>query len=366
MTDEVFSRIVGRIYESGADIKEWSESVSQVNSFLATDFAFLATLDRSDHRFCWSQFFGRDDSRFEVGIQEYSQHQYKLDWTIDFTTRHPNARLFDSTSISDRAKYLQNPYVKWSQDRLGSSFWSTAYSPDIHGLTLGISVHQSSEKGCLCLNKKKSLLMIFDHMKRSLHINARHPTLSDRRALIVIDMYGRIRQLSALAETIFELNDGIYRRGERMTTSRHADQIKLDSLIQSNLRIVTQETVGGWLRIPRPSGKRDFLVRVDPLPYPTASFRIFGPAVTVEIFDPTLATTQEKSHLAWRNMFRLTPAETKLAKAFVAAPGSLKACAESLGITYATARTQMVSLQAKAQVRTQAELVAVLVRMSTG
>jgi DNA-binding CsgD family transcriptional regulator len=64
-----------------------------------------------------------------------------------------------------------------------------------------------------------------------------------------------------------------------------------------------------------------------------------------------------------RQIFRLTRAETRLAKRFLSGD-SVEVAADALGITYETARNELKSILRKTDTHRQAELVALLSRLT--
>ena len=110
--------------------------------------------------------------------------------------------------------------------------------------------------------------------------------------------------------------------------------------------------------VARPSGKRAFCVLVSPLSQDNELMAGAKPAVCVSITDPERHDVLPVSLL--RSLFGLTPAEAKLA-ARLARGDALAAAADELGISYATARTQLAMIFRKTDTSRQGELIRLLV-----
>ena len=111
-----------------------------------------------------------------------------------------------------------------------------------------------------------------------------------------------------------------------------------------------------WFVVPR-HGKRQLVLHAVQLtPEPSS-----GPHTVVILVD--LNDTPQLSQTSIQKIFGLTPAEAKLATE-IARGRSLGEFASATGISMATARSQLSAVMAKTQTQRQAELVALLARIS--
>lgn len=126
------------------------------------------------------------------------------------------------------------------------------------------------------------------------------------------------------------------------------DGLKLDDLPA----IIPGE---GVLKIPRPSGKPDYIVWTTSMINGNAD----SSYSLITIFDPGRREEMQRAMLA--SIFNFTPAEVRLADQVILGCSPRQA-AENLGVTIHTVRTYLKRLYHKAGVRTQAALVRALIK----
>jgi DNA-binding CsgD family transcriptional regulator len=118
---------------------------------------------------------------------------------------------------------------------------------------------------------------------------------------------------------------------------------------------------GRSMRALRSSGKRPYGFLVAPLAQRdrdrSSARAAFRPAVCIVIADPDGSRTLPVERL--QDAFDLTEAEGRLAARLAAGEG-LKSAANSLGITYGTARARLAEIFQKTQTRRQGELINLL------
>lgn len=155
-------------------------------------------------------------------------------------------------------------------------------------------------------------------------------------AAVLLNHDGRVLSLNPAAKRLLDLSDGL-------------------SLADDLLNLPISPAIEGVLRVPRPSGKADYLVWTTAL--------INGdertPYRLVTIFDPAKKDEVRKSLLA--AAFRFTPAEMRLAEQMLTGCSPTEAAAK-LGVTIHTVRTYLKRLYHKAGVRTQSGLVRAMMK----
>jgi DNA-binding CsgD family transcriptional regulator len=118
---------------------------------------------------------------------------------------------------------------------------------------------------------------------------------------------------------------------------------------------------GRSMRVLRSSGKRPYGILVAPVSHRDRSQDLarapFRPVVCLVIADPDEARGIPVDRL--QEAFDLTEAESRLAARLAAGEG-LRSAAQSLGITYGTARARLAEIFQKTETRRQGELVNLL------
>jgi DNA-binding CsgD family transcriptional regulator len=174
-------------------------------------------------------------------------------------------------------------------------------------------------------------------------------------AVVLLDEQKRIVYANPHAAILQARSDGISLCAGGIALLRTQDNARLQSLIACAL--TTGPSPGSSMRALRSSGKRPYGFLVAPVsarfPAPTT----LRPAVCIVITDPEGRRSLPVDRL--QEIFDLTEAEGRLA-ALLAAGEGLRSAAQSLGITYGTARARLAEIFQKTETRRQGELVNLL------
>lgn len=175
-------------------------------------------------------------------------------------------------------------------------------------------------------------------------------------AVALLDRFGRAFRLNIAAERLMDSNLKIAQG--RITSSDHEATAAFDRALHALLWSTSGQPLAPPVVLPRAER------------HPVLAYLIRAPAIcadalsacqaVVVFIDPETSARPPLEHL--RTAFGLTVAEARLASR-LAAGERLESAADALGITYATARTQLKSIFAKLDVSRQSELVAVLSRL---
>lgn len=118
------------------------------------------------------------------------------------------------------------------------------------------------------------------------------------------------------------------------------------------------------IRVPRSSGRHDFVVQFAPLPPENDLQRAAGGArMVLFITDPDVPVVLDSAML--KRLYGLTTAEIALAQSLLAGDGLLEA-AKSRGIGEATARTHLKRVFEKTATHRQADLIKLLLSLGSG
>jgi DNA-binding CsgD family transcriptional regulator len=271
-----------------------------------------------------------------------------------------------------------------------SDLHATEYYNDFarpHGLTrvlVGILSKQGSFASVISLirddaaaahsdDDRRLLTALMPHLTRAVQIHRRLLPISvlDGAAVDALDcLASGVALLDGSARTIF-----VNRAAERLLRQRDGLGIEHGCLVaalpqeRDALRLLIAQAArttagasiasGSALPISRPSMRRPYNVLVTPLGRRHTSLHGPEAAVAVFIADPDDRAANEIGALV--RLFRLTPAEARLASA-IAAGAPLSEAADALGIGRETARTQLRSVFAKTGTTRQAELVRIIAR----
>jgi DNA-binding CsgD family transcriptional regulator len=179
-----------------------------------------------------------------------------------------------------------------------------------------------------------------------------------RHPAIAIDRFGFVLDANAAAEAVFD--DCIHLKGRQLFVADADGKWQLNNLFD-RLRITPDtEAVNADPIIVRRAGARPVIIRVLPV-HGAARTPFLGARALLTLTPVERRPGPSTALLA--QLFKLTPAEAKLAS-LVAEGSSPGETAEQLGISRATARTQLKAVFVKTDTHRQSELVALLARLS--
>lgn len=355
--DETVSEFLGRIYEGADDGEAWAKVMRDLIAMTHSRLLFVSTVDTRRMQYQRTRFYGPEESRLEVGLQEYVQDLYRMDRTLRYAADHPHGRFCDTRQVFPGEDYFGDPYIRWQRDRLGSTHFLVGYSLSEDGLTFGASIHPPASTGPPAEQDAQLFRMLFDHLDHAVRLAARPPRFDEAgQALLSVGYDGRTLQVSEAAGEILALRDGLTISGGRLRAAAPAHTARLNAAIRSALDALSHGGAGGAVRLPRPSGGGEWLVTVTPMPRPATPCSAFGPKALVRITDP-----RKRGRLSalQPELFGLTKTEAKVADLLLAGH-SLESLAASLGVSLNTVKVHLQSLFHKTGTHRQADLVSLL------
>lgn len=182
-------------------------------------------------------------------------------------------------------------------------------------------------------------------------------------AVVLMDGAGVILDHNSAAAELFAVGDGITIIDRHLTFSDNdTTQKYLHAL--AYLRRMENDRAGTDTRafaIPRPDGKRPYLLALRRLPRPSDDGagppRLQNTVVIVVIRDPVVFADIDADLL--RQSYELSPAEVELAVALDRG-GAIRDIAERRGVAITTVRTQLYALMSKLDVNRQIDLIRLL------
>jgi hypothetical protein len=117
--DEGLSSFIGRLYEAVHDADAWRAMVGELLERTGSRLAFITTVDVRHREYSRAMFYGKEDSAFAQGVEEYQEEFYLADPSLSWASRHPNAGMCETEAIIPKNDYLKDPYIVWQKSRLG-------------------------------------------------------------------------------------------------------------------------------------------------------------------------------------------------------------------------------------------------------
>jgi DNA-binding CsgD family transcriptional regulator/PAS domain-containing protein len=367
--DDALLSLIENIYDAAIDETLWPATLERLAAIADSQAATFWILDSStgEPRLPTFTYINLDPRL----IKEYLDFMAPHDPTVRYIVTHPDQKVIhDASFITEREKD-RHPYYDWHHrytDMRHRLVGMIHPAPVIHS---GVALHRTRAKGDFDPPLLERFAMLFRHIERALQIGFRLGTLGslqqislamlDRNplAIILLDDKGRVILANRAARDLGKDADGVRLTGEALTLLRQTDDMKLQRLIGEALRTTTDSGArpGGAMSALRPSGKRPFSILVSPLPHNSFIMTTLHPAACVVIADPEKRDLVPADRL--RAVYGLTQSEARLAMPLAAGEG-LPSAAASLGISYATARTQLAAIFRKTETRRQGELVKLL------
>lgn len=355
--DEGVLRFIGRLYEAVYDPDSWRSAIEELRVRTASRLVFISHVDLRHGEYSRSEFHGPDTSPCERGQQEYLEEMYLSDPSLIWASAHPNAGLCDTSELMPREEFSKDPYVKWQEDRFGTVHWRVLYTPPIDDLSFALSLHPPGSEGPATRDHKLLHSLLFEHMERALRLAARPPDLAGAHdAVIILDTTGQVLSMSARAEDLLNARDGLTLERRRLGTDSIATNARLGFAIASAVKSGTVGGAGASVRLPRPSGKADWLILVSPCPRHLDHLPVRTPAAVLRIIESDPGTCLSPAHA---ELFDLSPREAEVAQSLLAGH-SLESLCALLAISRNTAKVHLQSIFRKTGTNRQSELVHLL------
>lgn len=197
-------------------------------------------------------------------------------------------------------------------------------------------------------------------LKASRHEQGVRTEVLDRVAtgIVLVDEKRLAVAANRSAERILGQRDGFQLDGGLLRATGRANQAALDShLDRTTTAEGSDETASGFVTIERPSGQRPYSVIISPLLDARTDSQVGDRVAAVFITDPeTNAHRHTASINSFRQMYRLTPAQTELSS-LLAEGRSLQEISNDRGVSINTTRSQLKQIFGKTGTRRQSELV---------
>jgi DNA-binding CsgD family transcriptional regulator/PAS domain-containing protein len=368
--DDSVLALIETIYDAALDEALWPSVLRQMIAITDSQAASFYTLDSAEQlRLPIFEYIN-----FDAGfIDEYLDCMTPYDPTNQYIAAHPGERIVHDASFITEAEKDRHLYYDWHHRYSDTRHRVVGVVSPLCHVQSGIALHRTRAKGDFEPQTIRQFSALFRHIERALEIGTRLGTLGclqqvsldllDRNPLgiFLLDNYGRIILANRAARALGEADDGIVLAAEGIVLCRALDDRRLQRLIAEALKTSDgmDAPPGGAMLAKRPSRKRPYSILVSPLSRATFAMTRLRPAACIVIADPEKSGTLPSDRL--RTLYGLTPAEARLATR-LATGEDLRAAAASLGIGYATARTQLSGIFRKTETSRQGELIMLLLK----
>lgn len=354
--------IIGLIYDAALERKEWPRLLNTLASAVQGNGALLRQMDMRTRAISFYETAGYDPQY----VRAYREHYYQFDPYQNFFQTVAVGELHPADGVLDPRQRRKGTYFnefELPQDKifnLGGVLCRDG-SADIQ-----IAIQRGSGEGDYSARDYRLLQLLIPHVVRAVRMHRLLETAEYRQnlALAVLDQLrlgvllydaaGRLFHCNSMAEDLFAAGVVALREGA-LALHAGADNAKLRKLMSD-----ARQGLGGDMRCNVGNEREGMHLWVVPLSCERSRGDLDSVSGGTAVFISRLGPL----HLPWRRIahhYGLTPAESRLAAA-LADGNSLGQAAETLGITYGTARIQLKAVFAKTGARRQSELVAMLLK----
>ena len=364
--------LVDLIYAAATDERQWPVVLESLVKMTASDVAYLSLYDPAAQREVVAKGFGGDASL----KAEYEQH-----WARQNVYMLANAASMQTGTLVVGEAAVPDAEVK--RTAFYNEFLTRMRVMHHTGICLFaeqsvrafLIVDQRIGRSSHSREEIRLFRTLTPHLQRAVAVQRRLQQIELERSatqaaldhlpvgIVVLGAGGSVRSSNAAANAAFDEHDGLSLSAAGLQTAHVTQATELRRLIESACAPASVKPGGGWLQVPRPSGRRPFVVLVSPLRLPGRALGLDAPKAIAFVTDPE--RTPEALERTLARLYGLTPAES-IVTAQLLAGASVAELAEQLSITEHTARTHMKRIFDKMCVRTQAELMRVLLKGVAG
>jgi DNA-binding CsgD family transcriptional regulator len=371
MQPDAMDLLTESIYDAAIEPAGWARVMTMLKDNFSTGAEALYFLDYDRHAVRPVHVWGVED-RF---LRTFDACFYAADnpFTRAPALHKPGIVRTDEDVLS----YLGDPgslrksqyYNEWLQPQdFGHTIGTTLLAEE--GVLLNFSLLRSAGVGSFGAREVAEFTRLCRHLQRAFRVAMRLETLASRRSMsfealehlrfgvAFLGLRGELLHCNSVAEAVIRAGDGLTLRNGRLAAVEMTMHRNLGALLR---RVAHERDPAGRAGTASLTVRRRHArpltvsaIRVSP---GGASFVAAKPAILLMIAEPDAAPPTDFERV--RRLYRLAPAESRLAQALLAG-GGLKRAAEAAGMTYETARWYLKILFQKTGTNRQAELVALL------
>lgn len=361
---EELSQTLEKIYAAAADPTQWDEALRAVEDFTGSTGAVLNLVPKHDGAppVCLAGSFSDND------CAEYARDYMWRCPRIAFAQAHPETLIhYDSMVISESQMERDATYAWFG--RHGLRYYVAGWIGETAEHKGYMSIQRSRRQGHAEQGHIERFSVILRHMSQAMALASKLGTLERQcrlglhlldalpYAVIALAADGSVLFTNGRADRLLARGDGLLVIDGRLQSRLVAQQAELDGLIVAALSPGLLDQRGGWARVRRSSGRRDYIALVSVLPEALGLLDSFRPKALFVVTDPDDGTVPAEQ--AVRDVWGLTAAEARLAVA-IAGGHSVESASATLGVSRETSRSQLKQVFRKLGINRQQDLTRLL------
>lgn len=358
---EVISALISEIYEGVIEPERWNNALKHFVNLSGARFAFLAVIDGSTGTLPVSSVVGPETSDLADALNLHRE-LVPIDPGVPYALARPGGGNFRFRDTSKALTQEPDAWCDFIRHDLGSGDYHSRFSPEQDDVSMVLALHTPADMISLTPEQERLHALVFDHLQRASRLAYRPPSLHlIRRPAILVDSSGKVLDANQLAEAELSGGDGLTVARGRLRASDQSTDQNLSQLIQIVCSRSHQGRAERFCAVNRPSGKRDYVLRLGFLPL--ANLGMSGPVhrCLIELVGAEHEALPMPQDL--KSLFGLTAREAEIALLLAGAHNDLRAIANHLGISYETTRVHARLIYSKTGVASQVELVKLLSRL---
>lgn len=364
MSLDRFSATIENLYAAAAEPARWSEALRAVEDLSGSAGAVIGFSPQQpggEPGFVLSGRFSPEQ------CAEYARDYAPICPRLAMAARRPDIAIQYDALLMGEAELDRDPTYRWFEKGSGVRYYIGAALSPVGGYRVDTSLQRTRAHGHAQKRDLELFCRLRPHLDQALQLSNLIGTLSTERriglqalealphGIVALDAAHNILFANPVAERLLAAQDGLTCVHGVLAATRTAEARALARLLgQAGSNSGAR---GGWLRVARPSGRRDYVLFAAPLVVEDVLPGARRPRALVAIFD--LEARGRIDTAAMRAVFDLTPKEAEVAT-LLANGQELAAIATRLRMSPETARSHLKMIFRKLEVNRQADVISLL------
>ena len=359
--------LIAAIHQAVLEPKEWSSVIVRIAELVGACCGSFHFLDRATGRLDALGSHGFDPA----ACREYQEHYCRVDRLTEAVLRFPPGLCFVGEQLVDREDFWGSEFYTDFLSPLGMCHFVGGRTLEVEGVAAMVGFHRPADRGPFDPRDASTLGLLFPHLAHAALVHSRMTrmhahvealkSIHDRwpTGVILTEADGVVVWCNRTAEQILRDADGLRLNRRRLMAERPEANRDLHELLRRAANGNGNGRFGGVTAVPRRSAADSYSLLVAPLPpHNDAPHGLLNrPLAVVFLCDPAQVVRTPAEAL--RRLYRLTPAEARLAEALMAG-NRLRDVADQLEITEDTARSYLKRVLHKTGAQRQSDLVRVV------
>jgi DNA-binding CsgD family transcriptional regulator len=364
--DEV-SDLIGLIYNTALDLDAWPVVLNRLADLFRANGAVIRS--HNSITSVTAVIAPRTDPEY---LRSFAEYWAMRDNFFRLGGQYPIGAVMMPETFMSRQEYVRTDFFnEWRKPQGVEATMATNLSVE-HPMCTAFAVYRPYAKGDFDTTEIRLFATLIPHLQRVVQLQLRLSGLDRQpdasaeilnhllQGVLLVDAKARVLFANGAAERMFRARAGLFLERDRLRAEIPDETLRLRRMIANcaEPRDVLGGA-GGRLRLSRRGDKAPLTVIVVPHRSQLAWIDVAWARAILFIADPEEAVPLECRSLC--NDFGLTPAEAILAREILKGDG-LRAASDRLGISLATAHTQLAHVFEKTGARRQAELVRLILQ----